>query len=97
MVDGLASLRESWGPTDGPVLKPGLFHGTGEPTSLTATPPAESHLGNAQVSGPNERSVNSRSAGIGGTPPYAWHQAHIVVTLRNYEILCVYQGAYVLL
>lgn len=49
---------------------------------LTSTPPAEPHVGSAQSSGQNGKSI-SGSAGIDGAPPYAWHQASIKATQRT--------------
>lgn len=49
---------------------------------LTATPPAGPHRGHARRSGQDEKS-GERLVGIGGTPPYAWHQASI---MRYWEL-----------
>lgn len=61
MVEALASLRESQGPAYGTVLEPGLFLILCEWTGPTATPPAEPHLGSAQISGQDEGSITQVS------------------------------------
>lgn len=88
--------RESWGSAYGPVLKPGLLDETRELADLTATPPAEPHLGNARGPGQDTKSISTVSG-------YWWNTTICLAPgkhhrdVKNYEILPMYQGAYVLL